>query len=109
MRFATERSPWSVHLSCGLDGWFDPITIAPACVNAAPVRLHRRLRVTAVTATVQATPTATSSPDESDPPEQEETPGEVAAVKKKLPDVVAMNLQEGQDTLITLYAKKIGE
>ncbi|MFB4265248.1 PASTA domain-containing protein [Nonomuraea sp. GTA35] len=55
--------------------------------------------VETVTATVQPTPTttttATAGPGETDRPE----PSEAAAERKTLPDVVGMNLQEGQDTL----------
>ncbi|MGN9845287.1 PASTA domain-containing protein [Nonomuraea sp. H19] len=45
-------------------------------------------------------PAVTESAQESDPPKPETgSPAEPAAEEKKLPDVVGMNLQEGQDTL----------
>ncbi|MFG1711186.1 PASTA domain-containing protein [Nonomuraea sp. M3C6] len=70
--------------------------LATACLTACGNGTAPAAPVETVTATVQATPT--TSPDETDPPKQEETPSDAAA-KKKLPNVVGMNLQEGQDTL----------
>lgn len=72
--------------------------LATACLTACG-GIAPAAPVETVTATVQATPTETNSPDKTDPPKQEESPSEAAAEKKKLPNVVGMNLQEGQDTL----------
>ncbi|MFG3441065.1 PASTA domain-containing protein [Nonomuraea sp. NPDC047897] len=53
-----------------------------------------------VTATVPApAPSITDSPEQTDPPRQETGPAAKPAAEKKLPNVVGMNLQEGQDTL----------
>ncbi|WP_327581414.1 PASTA domain-containing protein [Nonomuraea sp. NBC_00507] len=73
--------------------------VAAACLTACSSGTSPTAPIETVTATVQATPTASSSPEETDQPAQEESPSEAAAEKKELPDVVGMNLQEGQDTL----------
>lgn len=72
--------------------------LAATCLTACGSGTSPTAPIETVTATVQATPTASNSPNETDPPTQEESPSE-AAEKKELPDVVGMNLQEGQDTL----------
>ncbi|WP_211267444.1 PASTA domain-containing protein [Nonomuraea candida] len=76
--------------------------LATAFLTACGAGTAPAAPVETVTATVQATPTPTptptASPDETDPPKREGSPSE-AAEEKRLPNVVGMNLQEGQDTL----------
>ncbi|MFB4275714.1 PASTA domain-containing protein [Nonomuraea sp. MTCD27] len=73
--------------------------LATACLTACGNGTSPAAPVETVTATVQATPTAATSPDETDAPKQDAAPSEAPVAKKKLPNVVGMNLQEGQDTL----------
>ncbi|GAA3625393.1 hypothetical protein GCM10022419_133710 [Nonomuraea rosea] len=73
--------------------------LATVCLTACGASTPQAAPIQTVTATVQATPSAASSPDDTDPPKQEQTPSGTTVEKKKLPDVVGMNLQKGQDTL----------
>ncbi|MGW0805836.1 PASTA domain-containing protein [Nonomuraea sp. NPDC002799] len=70
--------------------------VAAVCLTACGSGTSPAAPVETVTATVQATPTTTDSLAGTAPPQPSVTS---AAKKKKLPDVVGMNLQEGQDTL----------
>ncbi|NUW30754.1 PASTA domain-containing protein [Nonomuraea sp. SMC257] len=74
-----------------------------ACGACTPPATPAATVTATVTATVPA-PTApatvTESPEPADPPKQKtDAPAAPAEEKKKLPDVVGMNLQAGQDTL----------
>ena len=73
--------------------------LAAACLTAcaggpAPAPVET------VTATIPApTATVTEKAPETDPPQETSSPAKAATDKKRLPNVVGMNLQAGQDTL----------
>lgn len=74
-----------------------PLVLMTTCLTACGSRTLPAAPVETVTATVQPSPRTDDV--ETDTPNQEDTASDDVAAKKKLPDVVGMNLQEGQDTL----------
>lgn len=74
-----------------------PPVLVTACLTACGSATAPAAPVVTVTATVQ--PPSRTSDDETGTPKRQDTANESVATKKKLPDVVGMNLQEGQDTL----------